>query len=273
MCDLLSYFWPDKSSSLLIRGLYIVYYGATIVVAYYTWEQYLRRAYRTHWFDVSTEGWLKKLSWKPDVRYLMTRDPLEHTPEWRAGLPFQTPRDFLALVLSLSVWFVGLLGLGALGKNPSKDNIEVATFLIGFLSLAVAATKVTYEWRLKARSENRQKWIDEIRGTLSLLIENIPGMSDDGAARDEKAKVYFKEHGKMELLMNPSEKDHRALMALIRHLYGHDGVPIDDIPRRELGIAAPLLSNPAGQIALKSQMIRLSNVVLKREWERVKRIQ
>jgi hypothetical protein len=139
--------------------------------------------------------------------------------------------------------------------------------------LAGAATKVTYEWRLKARSENRQKWIDEIRKTLSLLIENIPGASEDDAAREEKIKAYSKEHGKLELLMNPSERDHRALMALIRHIYGHDDVPIDDIPREQLGIATLLLSNSADRIALKSQMIRLSNVVLKREWERVKRIQ
>jgi hypothetical protein len=73
--------------------------------------------------------------------------------------------------------------------------------------------------------------------------------------------------------MNPSEKDHRALMALIRYMYGHHGVPIDVIPRTEVGFAALVPSNPANRSALKSQMIRLSNVVLKREWERAKRIQ
>jgi hypothetical protein len=82
----------------------------------------------------------------------------------------------------------------------------------------------------------------------------------------------MEQHGKLELLMNPSEKDHRALMALIRHIYGHHSVRIDMIPRTELGFTTLVPSNPADRSALKSQMIRLSNVVLKREWERVKRI-
>lgn len=70
-------------------------------------------------------------------------------------------------------------------------------------------------------------------------------------------------------MINPSERDHRALMALVRHIYGVDDVPIDRVPRRELGF----VQDPADRVTLKSQMIRLSNVVLKREWERVKLIQ
>jgi hypothetical protein len=264
MCGLLSHFW-DSSAPLLIEGLYVAYYVATAVALLQGWR-YAKRAYRTNWFEGSTE----KLSWNR-VKVLMTADPLDDSKP-HLGRP-QVWRDLPILGLALSIWFVGVLGLGALAKDHSKDNVEVATFLVGFLGLAGAATKVTYEWRLKARSENRQRWIDQIRETLSALIANIPLPSDFPNERDRKAKVYLEQHGKLELLLNPSEKDHRALMALIRHIYGHDRVPIDDIPRKELGFATLSPSNPADRTALKSQMIRLSNVVLKREWERVKRIQ
>lgn len=171
------------------------------------------------------------------------------------------------------LWIAGIRVLHFLVKEPSKDHIEITTFLLGFLSLTGAATKVVYEWRLKARAENRQKWIDEIRETFRLLIENMPLTGDEDTVSNQKKNVYRAQHGKLELLMNPSERDHRALMALIRHIYGLPNVPIDEIPRKELDIAKLDPATSADFVKLKSQMIRLSNVVLKREWERVKHVQ
>jgi hypothetical protein len=278
MCRLLSYLWPhhawfnDATPFIFVASLYVTYYVLTLVVVIWALEQHLKRLYRTHWFDVSTSGWLGKLEWNPDVKYLMTTDPLVHDQKWRFGVG-QLVRDLGTLLFALSVWFAGLFGLNTLGKSPTKDNVEIATFLAGFLTLAGAATKGIYEWRLKARSENRQKWIDQIRETLSMLIANIPSPNDAPNERDRKTKVYFEQHGKLELLLNPSEKDHRALMALIRHVYGYKDVPIDDIPRENLGFGVLIPSKLEDYISLKSQLIRLSNVALKREWERVKRIQ
>jgi len=271
---LVSRLLPDNAVPSAIRVLlFSVYYAATAALVIYTWKHYLKRAYRTDWFDVSKKGLLERLSWNPDVRDLMTADPLKHVPRFRLGFPFQALRDLTFLLMFLCVWELGRRGLGALTKDFSRDNLEVATLLVGFLGLVGAATKATYEWRLRARSENRQKWINEIREALSSLIANIPASSDDHARREQKVKTYLEVHGKLELLMNPSEKDHRALMALIRHIYGYDNVPIDDVPRSELGIAGLSMEHRADRIALKSHVIRLSNVVLKREWERVKRIQ
>lgn len=97
----------------------------------------------------------------------------------------------------------------------------------------------------------------------------MPWSSDSDETAEQKKKVYADQHGKLELLINPSERDHRALVALIRHIYKIDDVPIDDIPRKELDF----VKAQPDMVVLKSQMIRLSNVVLKREWERVKLIQ
>jgi hypothetical protein len=273
MCMLFSFLWPETQNSALIRSLLIVYYMATAVAVLYTWKHYVRRAYCTDWFDVSKSGLLNKLSWKPDIARLMNDDPLTHTPVFRLGLWHQALRDLACLALASGILIAGIRGITILGASPTKDNVEIATFLIGFLSLAGAATKVTYEWRLKARSENRQRWIDQMREALSLLIMNVPKHSDTVPEKTVKNEVDMEQHGKLELLMNPSEKDHQALMALIRHIHGHDGIPIDHIPRTELGFATLVPSNSADRSELKSQMMRLSNVVLKREWERVKRIQ
>jgi hypothetical protein len=120
MCDLLSYLWPVDSASPLIKWLYVVYYAASVATVFYTYEQYLMRAYRTHWFDVSREGWLKKLSWNPDVKYLMTEDPLEHTPRWRMGFPVPAPRDFLVMVLALG----GLVRWPAWPRGSRQESFQ-----------------------------------------------------------------------------------------------------------------------------------------------------
>ena len=69
-------------------------------------------------------------------------------------------------------------------------------------------------------------------------------------------------------------------MALIRHAYGFDDVPlIDDWIRKAPGFEDVFQTFPVSGAdkekddhlrKTKSQIIRLSNVVLKREWEQVK---
>ena len=61
-------------------------------------------------------------------------------------------------------------------------------------------------------------------------------------------------------------------MALIRHIYGHSQLEIDAVPRNELGISNLDPNSREDFEKLKSNTIRLSNVVLKREWEMVKHI-
>jgi hypothetical protein len=173
--------------------------------------------------------------------------------------------------LAILIWLAGLLAIDFLKHHLNKDNIESTTFLIGFLGFAGTFGKVVYEWRLKARSENRQKWINDIRVILAELIQNMPSSKDNEDDKKKKIEVYLKHHGTLELLLNPSERDHRALLALIRHIYKFPNVPIDETPRKELNLSK--LDPTADFDTLKSQMIRLSNVVLKREWERVKHIQ
>jgi hypothetical protein len=73
--------------------------------------------------------------------------------------------------------------------------------------------------------------------------------------------------------LNPHEKDHRGLMALLRYAFNYEGLPVDKEAVEELEISKIDLSNENHRIELKSKIIRLSNGILKRESERVKNIQ
>jgi hypothetical protein len=183
MCEQTSFFVPNGSVSSLLWALFAVYYLGTVLVFLYTWKQYVQRAYWTDWFDVSRVGLFKKLAWKPDILDLMNNDPLSHQKRVRALISWQAFRDLIILAFAIAIWIAGIHGLHLLGNTPTKENIEIATFLIGFLSLAGAVTKVTYEWRLKARSENRQKWIEGMREVLTELIASMPWSSFPTPAR------------------------------------------------------------------------------------------
>ena len=82
----------------------------------------------------------------------------------------------------------------------------------------------------------------------------MPLATDDADAKKKKEVVYFANHGKLELLINPSERDHRALIALIRHIYGYPRVEIDMIARQRLGIAG--LDPSATQLLLQPADLR-----------------
>jgi len=106
---------------------------------------------------------------------------------------------------------------------------------LGFCTIAATPTGIFYQLRLKARSENRQHWINDIREVLAPLIADLPLSADSDAVKAEKTKQYFPRHAKLDLFLNASEQVHRTLMALLRHAHGFDDVSIDEIPSREPG--------------------------------------
>ncbi len=258
--------WPG----LLAAALYAVYCLLPVTVWILLVSPYRKRINWTHWSNLCIG---ESPEWDPDIKLLTLQDPLLFKPKRRPRSWQRDGRDALVALLALTTWLLGLAGLSVLIKNPSKDHVEIASYLFGFITVIGAATRVTYDWRLKTRSENRQKWINEVRECLSFIIAGMPSGGDDSVTRKQKADVYAYQHAKLELLLNPSEKDHRALMALIRHIFGYDDVCVDNEPRKALDLMALNPKTPEDFRNLKSQIIRLSNAVLKREWERVKYIQ
>ncbi len=67
-------------------------------------------------------------------------------------------------------------------------------------------------------------------------------------------------------MINPSEKDHRALSTLLRLLCGIKLIDID----KEVTNKLPCLVSDNDHRKLITWTIRLSNATLKREWELIK---
>ncbi|MEQ6335355.1 hypothetical protein [Sphingobium sp. MK2] len=174
--------------------------------------------------------------------------------------------------------------------------------LTAFLALIAAAISIYFTHRqlqAKVKAGSRQAWLDKLRGEISRFI----AFADAIHYRPEEAKcdaVHTKltaSRLEMELMLNPSEKDHRLLMFLsiklsffewgdeefnkihdVRNLkdaikrdpngYKEEdwGKLLGPIPDKLLGAAAH--ENAYGDLI--GYLMRLSHVVLKREWQRVK---
>ena len=102
------------------------------------------------------------------------------------------------------------------------------------------------------------------------LIAGFPNTTGEcDSAKCEKLKNSLT---RLELSLNPNERIHRALMAILRSMYGLEDRGLDPGPRCKLCIPANLLADEdeAVQQEWKVCATRLATVLLKREWERVK---
>ncbi len=266
------FFWPTICVAPFIRFFFFAYYAASSFALLFYLVPYVPRAYCTKWYDISNKGWLGDISWQEVSGKLALREPLTYRSRCRYGWPEQFCRDSIIAILVCTTWILGIKALHFVGSNI-QERSKYAAAVAAIASGIFAIVKVSYDQRLKARSQNRQNWINELCDTIAALIENLPLPDDYLEVKQSKGKEYFRLHGKLELLINPHEKDHRALMAMIRHVYGYPEVAIDAIPRRKLKLEGldPRENDDFGK--LKSRIVRLSNVMLKREWERVKHIQ
>ena len=168
---------------------------------------------------------------------------------------------------------------------------------IAYLALIVGLATIFFTFRqirAKVRADSRKQWIIQARkllGEVVALIDMHRRQRED--FKNEKAEETWAKLNplrlELELMLNPSEKDHRFLLHLIQRFcaWRKPEVPIQDAEIMKKSISATICSpnDHAGrdhiqkllQIAdekdrakLVSYIIRLSHVVLKREWERVK---
>jgi hypothetical protein len=113
-------------------------------------------------------------------------------------------------------------------------------------------------------SVNRQAWINELRDLIAEAMASVAflnvtrpqeGSSD---ARDAKLERLLLLHHKIGLMVNPKEDDHKALMVGLQKLMKATTAPKSDSTAEAL---------KTGQ----EELHRITQAVLKREWERVKR--
>ena len=102
-------------------------------------------------------------------------------------------------------------------------------------------------------TNNRQEWINSLRSEITSFIAIVastsPSQSPQDMSSDDMKSLWIHSY-KIELLINPKENDHEELVELIR----------EEISNLQTSNESTLIS----------EIILLSQKILKREWDRVK---
>lgn len=114
-------------------------------------------------------------------------------------------------------------------------------------------------------SANRQQWINTLRDCVSELLSLITPIAiysrDDMWSKNEKLEKFNRAmllRSKIKLLINPNENDHNELVNLIEIIFSRLGKEQSSENDKAIGQL---------QISITSQ----SQIILKKEWERVKK--
>jgi hypothetical protein len=152
--------------------------------------------------------------------------------------------------------------------------------LTAYLALLAGAISIIFTYhqlRAKVRADNRQAWIDKARRLLAQIIA-------DADAGRSSAKAISRRL-ELKLMLNPKEKDHRILTFLLQrlarvqdqeqiepgqHLRRVVGEELARSPKHHRYQHLLNLFDEGDRGTLVSYVVRLSHVLLKREWERVK---
>jgi len=183
-----------------------------------------------------------------------------------------------------------------------KIDLALNANLTALLALIAAAISIYFTHRqlqAKVKAGSRQAWLDKLRGEIAHFIALADAIHVKPRAKEVlilKQKMTASRL-EMELMLNPSEKDHRLLMFLSIKLAFfqwedsefrkvHDvQLLVDAIRSDPAGYDKDKWIDLLGPIPDREQepqkheeaygdligyLMRLSHVVLKREWERVK---
>jgi hypothetical protein len=178
--------------------------------------------------------------------------------------------------------YVSLTDLNSL----SSDGIQYISLAIAFLAvffsplISYLTTKLTINSQLKLSnqqintqikiaernlksevlSRNRQNWINTLRDnisefiSLSIVITKITSVHKD---YDDKMEKFLTLRSRISLLLNPKEDDHNKLDKYLKEaLY----FVIEKEEQRHI-------------VDIRNDIIKLSQEILKREWERVKQVE
>lgn len=230
-----------------------------------------------------------------EIRYTCSKDKgNDFDPVWYIKKPRQYVwgeciRDVLVIGL-VTAAFTGIIFFIFADFRFLKPILQELAIPGSILAAIGGGIMAVLQLSANVRSKNRQEWIDELRALLSEImdvfmrfpgdhISELPGGAYRTAMGTKKAEIFRELNSKrikLEMMLNPSEKEHRTLMMLIRVALGIKIPNVDALVIRALNIEAEIKADNARErddsshVDLVSMIFRLSHVVLKREWERVK---
>lgn len=271
--------------------------------------QHFVTAARTSWWEPGLAPEPDDLSWDEVYRLVAfdsALDPIGVKRQmrwawWRRSLILQVP-------LYLLIWGIALSAFDLVRDPSPRDFLlaklsptlpkEVAAAIgnpTAYLALVVGGATIFFTFRqirAKVRADSRQQWIIQARKLLGEVVALVDAHRDLRAAnRFQHAEEIWEKLNparlELELMLNPSEKDHRLLLYLIQR-FARWRDPLFEsqdaqIVRRSIAEAyrgettadasipakwKPIIDGEDRELV--SYILRLSHVVLKREWERVK---
>ena len=119
--------------------------------------------------------------------------------------------------------------------------------------------------RVAVLSANRQAWINTLRDLLAecMAISGFIHIADWSERKqsefDEKMERFALVVSKIRLMLNPSEQDHQRLTEMLSELMK--------------SMRSLKEKDPVKGAQLMRDFVPLSQTILKREWERVKRVE
>lgn len=259
--------------------------------------------YRTNWWN--RDGKLDSPSWDDVLKLTVTGDPLDHKNEPNfASTVLKMILAYVALgsvaIESTTFLFDGPIIPRLLSKEEPGSN-GLSANLTALLALLAAAASIHFTYRqlqAKVKADSRQAWIDKLRSLISrfIALADNAHSTDRVCSRRQDPDEFTTCRIEMELMLNPSERDHRMLMYLsirlaffalgekefrsiedVKNIRAAIGIKEEEpVEEKWLKLFGPIPScgNEAAYRSAYSDLIgytlRLAHVVLKREWERVK---
>ena len=219
------------------------------------------------------------MEWQ-QIRELMERDPVR---DRLLGNVWRFPRmqivvDLIGFIVMATIFYASLTFIWCV----KTGSVHFTNFgaLASVPALIIAVVTVLYQVRLTSRTANRQVWINSIRGEIGVLIGSFPPPHASDRMVDDAARKIREHLTKLELYLNPSERVHRGFLAVLRFMYGFSRADVDAEAGSRLCIPQTrrIWRDRDGDSARREwqewqfKAMRLANVLLKREWEQVKRI-
>jgi hypothetical protein len=273
-----------------ILPMTLILLGAALLIV--VWRRVDVRHWTTWWDPAPRPD--GTITWN-DVQRLVLDDPLNHLPRLRrlyfgARIPFYVIN--VALFFTLDKFLLSLVDRPWLPDILRGDGSRSDAFgkltnpgqsLTAYVALLVAAFTILFAYlqlRAKVRADNRQAWIDRARSHLGVVtsLGSLHSYVEEKKTYDLWV-IFAPLRLELELMLNSSEKDHRLLEFLLHELavLREDGEEIEDSKYLKMAIEKSSrmpfdawLPRWNERVQLITYILRLSHVVLKREWERVK---
>ena len=221
----------------------------TILLTSYALEKFVISALSVKWWTIDNTNFEKEPSWEGLIKMLTEPecDPLNFNESSPERDDKKSSRDFTKLLLIFSlVILIGLIygfifcyiSCDALPEFLKNKNLphpgELNDNLPAFLAMVASAVGILFTYqqlRAKVHADSRQAWNNKFSELLASILSTI-GLLSESQITQRKAKMLYEELTRnrvhLELLLNPSEKDHRLIMLLIRSIsipdttLGHD---------------------------------------------------